>query len=152
MPSINVAGLQLDLPDYYSPGQRIVTTAEAAVLNSARRRALRDQLVSHINSGDVPPGEEQEVLVQLAARFKFDLPSAARSTDPLDRMAWKMASDLAAEELRKRGKSRGDLHEGKWEELVARIASSPSVKAEASRRLQASREIAEDVLALGDLG
>lgn len=152
MPSINVAGLQLDLPDTYEATSIALTSGEAAVLNSARRKALREILSREVEAGGVPAGEEQKVLDSIAIGFKFTLAPANRFTDPLDRIAWKMASDLAMEELRKRGRTRADLPEGKWEELVARIAESPSVKAEASRRLQASREIAEDVLDLGDFG
>jgi hypothetical protein len=151
MPSTIIFGRPYDIPDLYVPGHPL-SPGEAVALNSLRRTRIREIFIKALDEGEVPAGVEKEALAHITRGFQFPLPNGARATDPLDRIAWRMAQDLAGEELRRRGRERGDMLDGQWSELVSRIASSPSVRAEAARRLAASREIAEDVLDLGDFG
>lgn len=148
MPSLTIAGLEFDLPTTYENGH-LCTLAEAGELESLRRSRIASNFAKVIERMRDTPGESlgavHEAFAAYAASYVLGAP---RGTDPVTREATRLATDLALEELRKRGKRRSEVDDAAWTSAVARLASSPAILAEARTRVEASRKILSEALDL----
>ncbi len=156
MPPLIVSGLEFDLPTTYSEGHKC-TAAEATELEALRRSRIASnftkQIEKELSANGGGHGTDLPDFVKLRLGHEFATYSreyvlGAKSSDPIVREAQRLAGDLAAEELRKRGKKRSDVDDATWKAAVARLAASPAVLAEARTRVEASRKILSEALDL----
>lgn len=148
MPTITIHDIQFDISAPYAPGHPC-TGPEAAALNSTRASNLRNifsKKVKEAAEAGLSPAHVNLLKAEFASLDRIYTFAPPRATDPVLRAAHRIATDLATEELRKKGRARGDLAEGVFESAVARIAASPGVVAEAERRVAATRSIVADAL------
>lgn len=148
MPTITIHDLQFDLSAPYAAGHPC-TAPEAAALNTARASNLRNifaKKVKEAADAGLSPAHINLLKSEFATLDRTYAFANPRATDPVLRAAHRIATDLATEELRKKGRPRGDLADGVFESAVARIAASPGVVAEAERRVAATRSIVADAL------
>lgn len=148
MPTITIHNLQFDISAPYAAGHQC-TGPEAAALNAARASNLRNifsKKVKEAADAGLSPAHINLLKSEFATLERTYAFAHPRATDPIVRAAHRIAADLATEELRKKGRARGDLAEGMFDAAVARIAASPGVVAEAERRVAATRSIVADAL------
>lgn len=164
MPTITIHSIQFEATAPYADGH-ICTAVEAAVLNSARHENLRNnfgkKLSALLQAAGIPPGEApNQVLVEglraefraYDARYTFSAPlPPRRSLDAVGRAAYNIAKDIVTAALRKRDLAPSDLSEGLFDQHIAAVAAKPEVRAEAERRVNATRSIAADALELGGI-
>lgn len=146
---ITIQGLTFAAPQPYSAGHTC-TEAEASVLNSVLANALRNNFARRVKEYE---GTSQGDAVHIQLQREFDSYAAsytlnARTGDPIERAARRIAQDLVRTALNERGQKPSDLADGVFDSLVAKAALKPSVLSEARRRVEATKSIVEQSLDL----
>jgi len=151
MTTITIQGINFEASDPYIEGH-VCTAVEASVLNDARHSNIKVNFAKRIK------GWEEQAGVDLSAEFAYYdaayqfTPILRRPSDPVGRAAYAIAADLVLAKLRERGQSKSDLEDGLFDSHVARVADLPRIRAEAARRVEATKTIVADALDLNSEG
>lgn len=130
---------------------------EASVLNQTLAENLRNNFSKTVKKQKEKAGDreltepEQEALRQIFADYCKDYRFALRTgpkipIDPIGKEALKIATSLVKEALAKKGKKPSDLVDGLFDKHVSKVAAYPNVVAEAKRRVEATRAVANEAL------
>jgi hypothetical protein len=152
MTSLLIAGISFEASDPYTEGH-CCTAVEAAVLNDARHSNIKVNFSKKIKDR-IENDVQQDFSVEFAAydaAYQFT-PLLRRPSDPVGRAAYAIAADLVLAKLRERGQSKSDLEDGLFDSHVARVADLPRIRAEAARRVEATKTIVADALDLNSEG
>lgn len=135
---ITIQGLAFSAPQPYAAGHQC-TEAEASVLNSVLANALRNNFARRVKESVDADGtvsiDAQAALQDEFASYASSYTLNARTGDPVERAAKRIAQDLVRTALNERGQKPSDLAEGVFDSLVAKAALKPSVLGEAKRRV-----------------
>lgn len=160
---ITISGLTFSTPQPYAEGH-VISSAEAHTLNQTFAENIRNNVAgkikAHLKKAEVSSLEElnEDQLSALRSDAetmieKYEFSGAGRGgsarapADPILREALRIAGELVKAALSKRGTKIKDLPEGKFDELVEGVLDrNPGIKAEAERRVAASKAVAEDLL------
>jgi hypothetical protein len=143
-----IHGISFQAPQPFSEGHRC-SAGEAAVLNGILAENLKSNFSKKIKDKDISVEEAQKQFAAYAASYVL---SPRPSIDPTDRAALRIAGDLVKEALNAKGQKPGDLADGLWEKYVAVVAAKPNVRAEAKRRVEATKSIVSQTLDLDGIG
>ncbi len=160
---ITIQGLVFKAPLRYSEGHTL-SAIEAEQLNSVLHDNLRNNFAKRIKAQmektlEVEPQrtglnatevlELKQEFAQYSAEYQFTSASRRLPLDPVERTALSLAKDLVSEALRKKGLKPSDVPEHELSDRIAAVAANPKVRAEAERRVDATRSIAGDALDIG---
>lgn len=162
---ITVQGLTFSAPQPYNAGAIELTEGEASALNQTFAENLRNNFASTIRSkladyrkaNNLPEDAEVGVDVldkseldsefaKYAGEYEFGVRRTASGvrmpTDPVEREAYKIATDRVKAALNKKNVKLNTVPREKMDELVrAAIAKYPEITNEARRRVEASAAI-----------
>lgn len=165
---LTIQGLTFSAPQPYAAGHTL-TDNEASALNQVLAENLRNNFAGTIKQAfeDFRKtnnlAEDAEVAVDqldkddletkftaYAAEYEFGVRRAGGSrlpSDPIEREAYEMAQDLIKQALKKKNVKLDTVPKEKFHEFVTQLLDSkPEIRAEAKRRVEASRSIGIDEL------
>jgi len=163
-----IQGVSFIGPAPYAEGH-VLTASEASVMNQTYGENLRNNFATKVKAAKdlavkattgvegIEPSDtlSAETLSALAAEFAayaaayvfHGKRTAKAPLDPVGKEAHKIAKSLVLEALRKRNIDLKTLAEGKLDELIEGVlAKNPDIKAEAERRIAATKAVAADAL------
>lgn len=153
-----ILGISFQCPAPYQAGH-VCTASEARVLNSELAENVRNNFTKRVKAvktahgGNPPPHQLLALRAEFAAyaaQYAFGSGKSTRgSNDPVLRQALEIARPLARNMWREKGLDPKHDQEG-FNGLVAQIASSPRVLAEAQRRVDAVQAVASSVISQQD--
>lgn len=146
MPSIRVLNVSFDCPTPYIAGHQC-TEAEAAELNRLRVARVSAAARKRIQQRGASAAELSEFAKDFVFTSSYEVPA-----DPQQLEATKIARGTLRESLTRRGETEQSIGKERYEALLAELAGSSVVQAEASRRVRATQQIASQALLSGDIG
>ena len=146
---VTIQGLAFTLSPRFAE-MHICSAGDAAVLNAALcdhvrgafAKEVKELLVDEASTGTDRRrrGELQSEIASYAELYHFAA-SRAALRDPVERAALRIAQDIVREKLNERRLRKEDLAEGVWDARVAQVAKLPNVRAEAARRVEATKSV-----------
>lgn len=146
---VTIQGLSFTIASRFAE-MHICSAGDAAVLDAALCDHVRGafaksikQLVETEAASGADRHRRDELQTQIAdyaAEYHFAA-SRAALRDPVERAALRIAQDIVREKLNERGLRKENLAEGVWEARVAEVAKLPNVRAEAARRVEATKSV-----------
>lgn len=172
--SIRIQGFDFTVPAPYAEGH-VLTAVEASNLNQLFGENIRNNVAGKIktakekfveagNSADaftldiaVAGGEGQPdttlraICQGYADAYAFGVRTArtVEPADPVEREAKRIATEMVNSALASNNVKKKDLPEGKFDEMVSKVATKEDVVKEAKRRVKAKEGIGLDELGLG---
>ena len=145
---LEIQGRLYKLPLRYAAGHPL-TEAEAVALNSMRATNMRGIFTKFVK--DAAPGTDlDQAFAALAETYEFTRTVPKSAQDPVERIAYTIATDLANQLLRRQNITKHSLQEGEFEKIVLRILNEqPGLMEEAKQRAEAAERLAADLATRG---
>lgn len=152
---ITIAGQLFDVTDVYAEGHTI-NAMEAKALNQTRAENLRNNFASEVKKvqGERETLTAEEVtalqakLNEYAKSYEFFV-GGGRVTDPVEREAKRIATELVDAKIASKGTSKAKYIEAqgkdKYDALIAKLMDTDQVKAEAASIIKKRNKLADSI-------
>lgn len=153
---LTIQGIAFRAPVRYAEGH-VIDANEASVLNAVFHDNLRNNFAKVIKAkqaewAEAGPSAEQRASLEAsfatyAESYSFANSAARRNLlDPVERAARNIAKGLVTEAAQAKGIKVAELAEGVFDSHVAKVMQRPEVRAEAQRRVDATKAIVSDAM------
>jgi hypothetical protein len=152
---VTIQGQLFDLDDPYTEGHTC-STMEAKALNQTRAENIRNNFASNVKKlqgeaeslTDAQVKQLQSELDEYAKSYEFSV-GAGRSTDPVEKEAKRIATELLDGLIAKKGTSKAKYIEAngkeKYDALLSQVMEKPEVQKEAASVIAKRNKLADSI-------
>jgi len=153
---LTIAGQIFTATDVYAAGH-VVTENEARALNQTRAEALRNNFAAEVKKAlgeretlpEAEFAELQKALDAYAAEYQFSGNVGGRTTDPLEREAKRIATEIVDGKIAEKGVSKAKYIEAngkdKYDALVGKVMATEAVQKEAETIVKRRAKLGNDI-------
>lgn len=152
---ITIAGQLFDLSDVYAEGH-VVTAMEAKALNQTRAENIRNNFAGEVKKVQ---GERETLTAEEVAKLQTELNKYAKTyefsvgggriTDPVEREAKRIATEMVDAKIASTGVSKAKYIEAKgkdkYDALVAQVMDMDQVRNEAASVIKKRNKLADSI-------